>query len=59
MHRLIRVAAIALGSLGPVIAGAMTNDVVVKMMKAALDESTIKSAVRGTDAAEFNTSAEG
>ncbi len=59
MPRLILIVAIAFGAAGPVIAGAMTNDDVVKMMRAGLDESTIKAAVRGTDAAEFDTSAEG
>lgn len=59
MHRLILVFAIAWGGLAPLIARAMTNEDVVKMMKAGLDESTITAAVRGTDSAEFDTSTEG
>lgn len=59
MRRLILTAAIAFGSLEPVLAGAMTNEDVVKMLKAGLDENTISAAVRGSDAAEFDTSADG
>lgn len=59
MRHLILIATIALGGLGPVIAQAMTNEDVVKMLKAGLDEDTISAAVRGTDAAEFDTSADG
>lgn len=59
MRRVILVATIALGSVGPLIAQAMTNDDVVKMQKAGLDENTISAAVRGTDSAEFDTSADG
>ena len=59
MRRLILIATIAWGSVAPFIAHAMTNDDVVKMHKAGLDESTISAAVRGTDSAEFDTSADG
>lgn len=59
MRHLILIATIALGGLRPVIAQAMTNEDVVKMLKAGLDEDTISAAVRGTDAAEFDTSADG
>jgi hypothetical protein len=59
MHRLILSVAIALGGFEPVVTRAMTNEDVVKMLKAGLEESTITAAVRGTDSAEFDTSATG
>lgn len=59
MNRLICVVAIAVGILGPFVAGAMTNEDIVNMMKAGLDESTISAAVRGSESAEFDTSADG
>ncbi len=59
MRRLFLVATIALGSIAPLIAQAMTNEDVIKMQKAGLDESTISAAVRGADTAEFDTSADG
>ncbi len=59
MRRLILVVVLAVGISGPVVAEAMTNEDVVKMLKAGLDESTIAAAVRGAESAEFDISADG